>query len=324
MDNTTRLSCKICSNSINNEFYIAKEMMFGLREGFKYFQCSICKCLQIAEFPTDMAKYYSTENYYSFNDIKQQKYKGLRGYFLRKKVRSNVLPSSIPSSAFKSFFPDKDTGYLSKVVTSYDAKILDVGCGNGYRLLYPLYESGFRNVAGCDPFIAASITHANGLKIYKNEIEELDDERDVICFNHSFEHIGNPLETLAKSNELLTKGGYCILRIPTSSSFAWEHYGTSWFQLDAPRHFFLHSIESIKYLADKTNFVLEDCVFDSTHHQFTISERYKQNKLINERTYKTSFGRLVNILEKMKNSIKAQRLNRNKNGDQAIFYLRKK
>ena len=195
---------------------------------------------------------------------------------------------------------------------------------NGYRFLYPLYESGFRNISGCDPFIDADITHQNGLNIFKNDLSKQIGEQDVICFNHSFEHIGNPLETLAKTNELLPKGGYCIIRIPTSSSFAWKHYGVNWFQLDAPRHFFLHSIESIQYLADQTDFVLEDYSFDSTHHQFTISERYKQDKTIHERVYQTTLGKLFHVFQKMIFSIKSKKLNKQKNGDQAIFYLRKK
>lgn len=324
MDNTPGFSCKICSNSKNNESYTAKEMMFGLRDEFVYFQCSSCNCLQIAKFPTDISKYYSSENYYSFKEAGQGKYQGISGYFIRKKVISNILQDSVGSNLFKFVFPDKNTNYLSKVMKGYDTRILDVGCGNGYKFLYPLYESGFRNITGCDPFIAEDITHKNGLNIFKTELSKHTGEQDIICFNQSFEHISNPLETLEKTYELLPKGGYCIIRIPTSSSYAWKHYGVNWFQLDAPRHYFLHSIESIQYLADKTNFELEDYYFDSTHHQFTISERYKQDKTIRERVYHSSWGKLFYIFQKMIFSIKSGRLNNKNTGDQAIFYLRKK
>ncbi len=40
-------------------------MMFGIGETFCYFQCAECKCLQIVEIPSNMARYYP-ENYYSF------------------------------------------------------------------------------------------------------------------------------------------------------------------------------------------------------------------------------------------------------------------
>jgi SAM-dependent methyltransferase len=324
MDSMTDFSCKVCYNSKNNKSFIAREMMFGMREEFLYFQCDSCNCLQIAEFPRDISKYYAAENYYSFVEYGLKKYQGLRGYLLRKKMVSSVLQDSVSKSIIKLSFSDVNTGYLSKVVKDINTRILDVGCGNGYKFLYPLYESGFRNISGCDPFIESNITYENGLTIFRNELSEISGERDVICFNHSFEHISNPLETLQKTNELLANGGYCIIRIPTSSSFAWKHYGVNWFQLDAPRHYFLHSIESIKYLADQTEFELEEYSFDSTHHQFTISERYKQDKIISERIYKSLWGRLLSIFQKLIYSIKARKLNSNMHGDQAIFYLRKK
>ena len=41
-------------------------MMFGYRETFTYFQCNLCRCLQIAEMPQDMSRYYP-QDYYSFS-----------------------------------------------------------------------------------------------------------------------------------------------------------------------------------------------------------------------------------------------------------------
>lgn len=297
--------------------------MFGLRDEFVYFQCSSCNCLQIAEFPSDISKYYSNENYYSFKDLGFKKYHGLRGYFNRSKIRANSMHDSIIRNGIQFVFHDNNTNYLGKVMQGFNTRILDVGCGNGHKFLYPLYESGFHNIEGCDPFIDADITYKNGLKITKTDLSEMKTEWDLICFNHSFEHVSNPIETLEQSYKLLPKGGYCIIRIPTSSSFAWKHYGVNWFQLDAPRHYFVHSVESIKYIAELTNFELEEYCFDSTHHQFTISERYKKDKNMSERIYHTVWGRIYNVFQKIGFGFKARRLNLNKMGDQAIFYLRK-
>ena len=316
-------ACKICSNTSNNKLYIAKEMMFGLGDEFTYFQCSNCECLQIAEFPADISKYYSPEKYYSFKSLSLKKYKGIRGSFNRSKIRSNVLHDNIGRKVIKFMFNDRNTNHLGKVVKNLDDKILDVGCGNGQKFLYPLYESGFRNVAGCDPFIDADITYKNGLKISKTDLSEMKSEWDLVCFNHSFEHVYNPLETLEQTYKLLPKGGYCIIRIPTCSSFAWKHYGVNWFQLDAPRHYFIHSVKSMKYLANQSKFELEDYCFDSTHHQFTISERYKKGKNMSERVYSTFWGRIQNVFQKMIFGLKARKLNSDKMGDQAIFYLRR-
>jgi len=323
MNEMSAFTCKVCGNTINNKSYLAREMMFGLRDEFVYFQCSNCNCLQIAEFPANIAKYYSSENYYSFEELDVRKFRGLRGKFKRFKTISNIMQNSIGRRIFQFIFKDRNTNYLGKLNLENQARILDVGCGNGSKFLYPIYESGFRNVAGCDPFIESDITFENGLRIKKNDLSEINSEWDLICFNHSFEHIGNPAETLETAYNLLSKGGYCIIRIPTCSSYAWKYYGVNWFQLDAPRHFFIHSVESMEYLAKKTNFEIEECLFDSTHHQFTISERYKMDKKLSERVYNSLPGKFYNIFEKLFYSWKARKLNAAKMGDQAIFYLRK-
>lgn len=60
--------CKICGNSENNKEFNIREMMFGFRDEFAYFECSKCDCLQITEIPKNIGKHYPT-NYYSFNNL---------------------------------------------------------------------------------------------------------------------------------------------------------------------------------------------------------------------------------------------------------------
>lgn len=323
MNQNQTLVCRICGNSKNNKTFVAKEMMLGLREEFLYFECSNCNCLQIAEFPEDMGNYYPS-GYYSFRKIKPSRAKNIGTFIRNVRVKAGILPGwNISGSIINRLLPFKNTLFLKGTITNTKAKILDVGCGNGEKFLQPLYEAGFRNIAGCDPYLEKEIITSEGPDIFRKELSEMKGEWDVITFNHSFEHLDNPLESLQTANNLLHKGGYCIIRIPTVSSLAWEHYNVNWFQLDAPRHFFLHSVQSIRYLAEKANFELRDIIYDSTHHQFTISERYKKGKTMKERNYNTLPGRLANVVRKMKNGNLARKLNRQKRGDQAIFYLRK-
>ena len=54
-------TCKVCQNSEHNKTFIAREMMFGVRDEFEYFECSNCGCVQIAEVPSNLAKYYPAE-----------------------------------------------------------------------------------------------------------------------------------------------------------------------------------------------------------------------------------------------------------------------
>src|SRR4249920_2455956 len=58
-------TCAVCGNGEANQTYTVREMQWGMRDEFEYFECSKCGCLQIVDFPSDISKYYPT-NYYSY------------------------------------------------------------------------------------------------------------------------------------------------------------------------------------------------------------------------------------------------------------------
>jgi hypothetical protein len=115
------------------------------------------------------------------------------------------------------------------------------------------------------------------------------------------------------------------LGVPTVSSYAWEHYKTNWVQLDAPRHFYLYSVESIGILAAKVGLVPFNTVFNSTSLQFWGSEQYKNNiPLLDKNSYK--IDKRHSIFSKKDISTfdrRSHELNKNKKGDSALFYLKK-
>lgn len=320
---TDGMECRICGNTKGNKSYQVKEMMFGLREQFQYFQCAKCHCLQIAEFPEDMAKFYP-ENYYSFGKYNGKKFKGITGTINRKKYAQLVNGNNPLLKKAAGLISGTDIFFvLNGLNINKETKILDVGCGNGKTFLYPLAELGFKNVHGCDPFLAESIIYDNGLEISNTNVFDIQGSWDIITYHHSFEHIPDPLDHLKKVHELLAPGGICIIRIPTASSYAWNYYKTNWVQLDAPRHFFLHSKESMQILGEKSHLELFKTIFDSTHFQFSGSERYMQDIPLLTPNPKGLISVFQRKIKKRKYAQSAEVLNKEGKGDQAAFFFRK-
>lgn len=315
--------CKICENVEGNVSYTAREMMYGLREEFEYFQCAVCSCLQIVEFPKDMTRYYPGD-YYSFDKYDGKKFKGTKGTVKLKQYEKAVLGGSLYQNTLGKLLGKKEYKIFKDLNITKQTRILDIGCGNGRSFLYPLAEIGFKNIVGCDPYLADSIDYDNGLQIKNASIFEMEGSFDVITYHHAFEHLPDPKENLEKVLNLLAEGGVCILRIPTVSSLAWEKYQTDWVQLDAPRHFFLHSQKSIVLLANQTGFKLEKVLYDSTHFQFTGSEKYIKDIPLSHPKPRGLLRSLKRKAENYKFGVRAKRLNREERGDQAAFYLRKK
>jgi SAM-dependent methyltransferase len=319
---TSEMKCKICGNAKENQIYEAREMMFGYKDVFDYFHCSQCNCLQIKDFPKDISKYYP-DNYYSCQMIPYRT--KIKKYLLGLRDNYALFNTGFIGKLLCNKYPNERLRCLSYPLQVHkDTSILDVGCGTG-SLLYSLRKLGFKNLLGVDPFNSQDIEYANGLKILKKEIHDVKNKWGMVMFHHSFEHIPDPVKTLQTVSGLLAPSGKCIIRIPISSSYAWVHYGVNWVQLDAPRHFYLHSVESMHILADQAKLDLYKVIYDSTSFQFWGSEQYiKDIPLLDKRSYANNPRSSIFSKEQIHDFDKrAKVLNETEQGDQAVFYLRK-
>lgn len=316
-------TCRICGNNDGNMGYTAREMMYGLRHEFYYFQCPSCRCLQISDFPDDMSDYYP-KGYYSFNAYDGKKFRGILGPLKRFQYKSSVFPKGPLARLIRAVLPVPDYRVFDGRSVTQQTRILDVGCGNGRSFLYPLAEVGLKQLLGADPYIGKEIQYPNGLRIRPVSIHGVDGEWDIITYHHSFEHVADPQENMHAVAKLLSDNGMCVIRIPTASSWAWEHYRCNWAQLDAPRHFFLHSVESMRLLAEKAGLELTSVVYDSRHFQFSGSEKLVANIPLSAPRPKGLLALIRRKLKKMEYVRRAKELNRLGQGDQAAFFFRKK
>jgi 2-polyprenyl-3-methyl-5-hydroxy-6-metoxy-1,4-benzoquinol methylase len=317
------MKCRICGNERDNKEYEVKEMMYGYRDAHLYFQCSECSCLQINKFPSDMSKYYRGAYYAHQPD---QHNSNIKCFFIRLRNKYALSKRGLIGKFVFLKYPTTQFNYLQPIRATIrlDSRILDVGCGAGNHLK-SLHEAGYTNLLGVDPFIENDIDYENGLIIKKQHIQEVQGNYDLIMFHHSFEHCPDPIDILQSVFALLVPGGHCVIRIPIASSYAWKCYGVNWAQLDAPRHLYLHSVESMEIISNKVGFELGDIIYDSTSFQFWGSEQYiKDIPLMDNRSLWVNPGSTLFSKEDIALfSERADELNSVRQGDQAIFYLRK-
>jgi SAM-dependent methyltransferase len=176
------------------------------------------------------------------------------------------------------FMPARpDLSSLAQVPLHKEMRILDVGCGSG-SLLNFLQRAGFESLAGIDPFLPDDIQISPNVFVRKLSLGQVQEHFDLIMFHHVFEHVESGQETLRLCRERLSDHGKILLRFPTADSDAWEYYRENWVQLDAPRHFFLHTRSSFELLAKKADLKIEKWFCDSTSFQFWGSELYQRNQ----------------------------------------------
>jgi len=311
------MKCRVCGNEHGNRPYTTLEMMFGFRDEFEYFQCSKCGCLQISEYPNDVEKYYGN-SYYSYQDASYKN--SIKIYLLKQRDRYEISHKGIMGRLLSLKSPNKSLRMFSEVLDNNNKAILDVGCGWG-RFLRNLHSIGFNNLTGVDPFIENDLTIDDGFKIYKKKLNDLSGNYDVIFFHHSLEHMPHQANVFKGISKLLSKNGVCVIRIPVSSSYAWEHYGVNWVQLDAPRHYYLHSISSLGVLAENAGLKVSQIKYDSTAFQFWGSEQYVKNIPLRDKRSLAEGGTIFSKSQLTEYEQKANDLNLSDRGDQAVFFL---
>lgn len=123
-----------------------------------------------------------------------------------------------------------------------DAKLLDVGCGDGSFLL-AARNVGWR-VTGVD--IQPEDAKNEGLDVYQDiEQASLSGPFDCITMWHSLEHMIDPKHTLSQLSKLLKPDGHLFIAVPCSNSFQALVFGRHWIPLDVPRHLYGFNIKSL-------------------------------------------------------------------------------
>jgi 2-polyprenyl-3-methyl-5-hydroxy-6-metoxy-1,4-benzoquinol methylase len=296
MQTMNEIKCTACHGEAGRE-RILREMMYGTREEFVYWECIACGCLQIAEVPENLADHYPS-NYYSFSmEASAWSKMNYRAHFAA--PRSMKLLRRCPADVASVISANPRPG----------AKILDVGCGGG-RLVGVLRSLGF-DAHGIDPFGTSDRPY-----IQRCSLDEIQGKWDLIMFHHSLEHMSNHAEVLQCVRSKLGSDGQCIVRIPIAS-WAWKHYGKDWVQLDAPRHLVIHTLESFRLTAQSASLRVERIIFDSDEFQFYASELYQRDIPLHDSSVIGMLSRRqIRSFRRRAADLNSQQL-----GDQAAFIL---
>ena len=314
-------------------------MLFGIRDCFDYLECDNCGVLQLMNIPKDLNKYYPS-SYYSYLNTSGLINKTIN-YFLYKMYDYTIFDKSLLGKnllKFDSedkFFTVNQIGKLIKQLLdsrdfNKDSYVLDVGCGAG-QFLEIFDKLGFKNLYGIDISVEDNKSNINFIE---STLDSYDTNLkfDLIFLNDSFEHMDNQLENMEHLKYLLKEKGRIILTMPLKS-YTYEKYGSNWYALDAPRHFYIHTLKSFKILLNTVGFEIEDIIFNSNVTSFVRSEEYKNNIPENDKkAYKEEwriFFNMTNLRKsifdkyqiiKFKNKVKE--LDKKNLGDHAIFVLK--
>ena len=197
--------------------------------------------------------------------------------YLNPRPNVSEFETIYPPSYHALDFSEKDFGFVHKVRSRLeakrllelcaglpdDARILDVGCGDGFHLnLLKKYGKSSWTLEGVDiDRRAAEMAEKSGLKVHVGSIETLDLPRnsyDLAFMIQTIEHVEKPEKVLSAAREVLKPNGKLVVVTDNTDSIDFALFkGSYWGGYHFPRHWNLFNRKSLAKLAEKTNFEVE-------------------------------------------------------------------
>ena len=210
--------------------------------------------------PSDLAKYYQSEDYISHTDAKKSLFDNVYQIVKRHTLKKKV-------ALLNSFLPEQKT-------------VLDIGAGTG-DFLHACKKDNWK-VVGVEPSIKAREIAESKNVLLEKELSFFKGQKfDVITLWHVLEHVEN-LEAYTQSlQELLKENGTLLIAVPNYKSFDASHYGSFWAAFDVPRHVWHFSQTSIQKIFALVSLKVVQTLpmkFDA-YYVSLLSEKYKKGKM---------------------------------------------
>jgi len=168
--------------------------------------------------------------------------------------------------AFVKFFRDRvervKVRRYAGIVRAPDARILDIGCGDG-RLLEIIQRFGPPGwtLTGIELGTGAAATAAaRGFEVRSGDFESLDvgdwsGRFDLALLHHVIEHLREPRAAVRKAGSLLRPGG--VLSVETPETRGWDYRlfrSRYWGGWHIPRHFYVFDRATLSRLLEEEGF----------------------------------------------------------------------
>jgi len=212
MDKTLLRSCPVCKNDSKGEvlhtqaFVLPAGHILSAAAKYDVVSCSECGFV-FADTPVGQDVY---DRYYSQMSIYEMDYGAL-----------DISKHMSQAKLIGSFLNDEN------------AKIVDMGCGNG-GLLQALKEIGYKNLTAIDPSRKCidnirkhGISGIEG-SLFQNNISE---KFDLVILSHVLEHIVNVSSALQVLRSMLSDNGMIYIEVPDASRYA-DHYIVPYYYFD--------------------------------------------------------------------------------------------
>jgi SAM-dependent methyltransferase len=171
---------------------------------------------------------------------------------------------------------------LAELSRRAPGRLLDVGSGRG-DLGVTLSDW---DVTGLEPSPeACAEARARGVPTIEGTLTtaQVEGPFDALVFQHSLEHVAEPLDDLHAARELLAPSGLVLISLPNFGSWHARRFRSDWFHLDLPRHRSHFTARGITELLTRAGFTVHGTHTSTSADGVPMSLQYRR---FGERRYK--------------------------------------
>lgn len=274
--------CNICGKNNYKLLFKAKDLLYRTtEEEFQIVRCMNCGLVYINPQPEDMGQYYP-ESYAPHNvdmniKVNPSLIKTLELFYgySQKRLDSIDKIKFIPKYLEVTL---KNNYFFYRIPYGSDKKLLDIGCGNGGYLLKlkrlgwdaetQLYGVELPNSA------LKKLKENERLNIIEGDFMKVDlpeNYFDIVTLRHVLEHLSDPLGAMKKVYDILKSDGLVLINAPNFKSVEAFLFKGKYHNIDAPRHLFHFTPESLGKLLDKVGFHVEKLYLKKSPTPFVAS-----------------------------------------------------
>lgn len=191
--------------------------------------------------------------------------------FVQEKVTANDLDAHYAQVVDPSYHEDnvECLNYYFRVLRKLIEKthpgpgrLLDVGCSRGWFLDTMTDWQGYGNeISRVDAGIAQQ---KHGDRIFNGAFEDYPLKKeffDVITLQDVFDHMRDPVGTLAKCHSMLKPGGLLVIKVHNISCLYAKLAGKKFYAVIPPSHLFYYDKNTLKRILERTGFRMTDSRF---------------------------------------------------------------
>lgn len=253
--------CNLCGSTSAAPFATVRDLLLErLDVSATLVQCRCCGLVYQNPRPTpaEIGQHYPPE-YEPYTDHAAQK---KRNWLLQQAIDYGI---------------NKRCRYVTRHKQS--GTLLDIGCAAG-TFLVGMRRQGNWQLHGVElsADVAQIARERHGLDVFSGTLEEAaypDNMFDAITMWDVLEHLHDPSESLREIYRILKPGGLLVIRVPNLASWDAQIFGNAWAGLDAPRHLYVFTPQTLREMLEQRYFkVLDNSCGIGSYVTFALSVRF--------------------------------------------------